>query len=150
MNYKSLLKNKSRPYFYLPKIEHYKEARLWDEIFTFSEKAFDLPLGTIRATVLIETLPAAFQMNEISREAGGLGMLFILKSSILFFVLLMFIQVISKIISDRLGSKNDSWIFFNCYVYYYINFTYIWFSSCFYSCRISIDFCIFRRFTRNF
>jgi TRAP-type mannitol/chloroaromatic compound transport system permease small subunit len=50
----------------------------------------------------------SFQMNEISREAGGLGMLFILKSSILFFVLLMFIQVISKIISDLLGSKNDS------------------------------------------
>jgi len=67
-NYKKLLKNGSRPYFYLPKIEHYKEARLWDEIFTFSEKAFDLPLGTIRATVLIETLPAAFQMNEILYE----------------------------------------------------------------------------------
>ena len=67
-NYKKLLKSGSRPYFYLPKIEHYKEARLWDEIFTFSEKAFDLPLGTIRATVLIETLPAAFQMNEILYE----------------------------------------------------------------------------------
>jgi len=67
-NYKKLLKNGSRPYFYLPKIEHYKEARLWDEIFTLSEKAFDLPLGTIRATVLIETLPAAFQMNEILYE----------------------------------------------------------------------------------
>jgi len=67
-NYKKLLKNGSRPYFYLPKIEHYKEARLWDEIFTFSEKAFDLPLGTIRATVLIETLPAVFQMNEILYE----------------------------------------------------------------------------------
>ena len=50
----------------------------------------------------------SFQMNEISREAGGLGMLFILKSSILFFVLLMIIQVISKIISDLLGSKNDT------------------------------------------
>jgi len=67
-NYKTLLRNGSRPYFYLPKIEHYKEARLWDEIFTFSEKSFDLPLGTIRATVLIETLPAAFQMNEILYE----------------------------------------------------------------------------------
>ena len=67
-NYKKLLKNGSRPYFYLPKIEHYKEARLWDEIFTFSEKALDLPLGTIKATVLIETLPAAFQMNEILYE----------------------------------------------------------------------------------
>ena len=67
-NYKKLLKSGARPYFYLPKIEHYKEARLWNEIFTFSEKAFDLPLGTIRATVLIETLPAAFQMNEILYE----------------------------------------------------------------------------------
>ena len=59
-NYKKLLKNGSRPYFYLPKIEHYKEARLWNEIFTFSEKAFDLPLGTIRATVLIETSTSRF------------------------------------------------------------------------------------------
>ena len=48
-NYKKLLKKGSRPYFYLPKIEHYKEARLWDEIFTYSEKAFDLPLGTMMA-----------------------------------------------------------------------------------------------------
>ena len=70
-NYKKLLKNGSRPYFYLPKIEHYKEARLWDKIFSFSEQAFDLPLGTIRATVLIETLPAAFQMNEILYELRG-------------------------------------------------------------------------------
>jgi len=67
-NYKALLKRGSRPYFYLPKIEHYNEARLWNDIFTFSEKAFDLPLGTIRATVLIETLPAAFQMDEILYE----------------------------------------------------------------------------------
>ena len=64
-NYKELLKNKTRPYFYLPKIEHYKEAELWNDIFTFTEKAFDLEIGTIRATVLIETLPAAFQMHEI-------------------------------------------------------------------------------------
>ena len=67
-NYRALLKRGSRPYFYLPKIEHYEEARLWNDIFTFSEKEFDLPLGTIRATVLIETLPAAFQMDEILYE----------------------------------------------------------------------------------
>ena len=67
-NYKALLKNGSRPYFYLPKIEFYNEARLWNDIFSFAEKAFDLPQGTIRATVLIETLPAAFQMNEILYE----------------------------------------------------------------------------------
>ena len=61
-NARTLLEKGSSPYFYLPKIEHYKEARLWDEIFTFSEQVFDLPLGTIRATVLIETLPAAFHL----------------------------------------------------------------------------------------
>jgi len=70
-NYRKLLKNGSRPYFYLPKIEHYTEARLWDDIFTFTEKSFDLPIGTIRATVLIETLPAAFQMHEILYELSS-------------------------------------------------------------------------------
>ena len=70
-NYRKLLKNGSRPYFYLPKIEHYTEARLWDDIFTFTERSFDLPTGTIRATVLIETLPAAFQMHEILYELGS-------------------------------------------------------------------------------
>jgi len=67
-NYKTLLKNGSRPYFYLPKLEHYREARLWNEIFSFSENKFNMEVGTIRATVLIETLPAAFQMNEILYE----------------------------------------------------------------------------------
>ena len=67
-NHKPLLKSGTRPYFYLPKIEDHSEAALWDEIFSFSEKAFDLPVGTIRATVLIETLPAAFQMDKILYE----------------------------------------------------------------------------------
>jgi len=67
-NHKQLLKNGTRPYFYLPKIEDYLEAALWSDIFSFSEKSFDLPLGTIRATVLIETLPAAFQMDKILYE----------------------------------------------------------------------------------
>ena len=67
-NHKQLLKNGTRPYFYLPKIEHYREARLWNEIFSFAESSFDLPVGTIRATVLIETLPAAFQMDKILYE----------------------------------------------------------------------------------
>ena len=67
-NAKTLYRRGSRPYFYLPKIEHYKEARLWNEIFAFAESSFDFPQGTIRATVLIETLPAAFQMNEILHE----------------------------------------------------------------------------------
>jgi len=70
-NYEKLLESNTRPYFYLPKIEHYKEAELWDDIFSFTEKAFDLPIGTIRATVLIETLPAAFQMDEILYSLSG-------------------------------------------------------------------------------
>ncbi len=56
------------PYFYLPKLEHYLEARLWNDVFSFSEGRLGLPPGTIRATVLIETLPAAFQMDEILWE----------------------------------------------------------------------------------
>jgi len=64
-NYCQLLKNGSSPFFYLPKLEHYHEALLWNEIFNFTEDYFDLAPGTIKATVLIETLPAAFQMNEI-------------------------------------------------------------------------------------
>jgi malate synthase len=56
------------PYFYIPKIESAEEAKLWDDIFTFSEEYIDIPHGTIRATVLIETLPAAFEMEEILFE----------------------------------------------------------------------------------
>jgi len=56
------------PYLYLPKLEHYLEARLWNDTFRAAEGALDLPPGTIRATVLIETLPAAFQMDEILWE----------------------------------------------------------------------------------
>ncbi len=53
------------PYFYLPKIESAEEARLWDDVFSFTEERLGMPHGTIRATVLIETLPAAFEMEEI-------------------------------------------------------------------------------------
>ena len=67
-NHKQLLQMNSRPYFYLPKLEHYEEARLWKNIFSFSENALGIEQGTIRATVLLETLPAAFQMNEIIYE----------------------------------------------------------------------------------
>jgi len=56
------------PYFYLPKLESAEEARLWDDVFTFSEDYVGIPHGTIRATVLIETLPAAFEMEEILYE----------------------------------------------------------------------------------
>jgi malate synthase len=55
-------------YLYLPKLEHHLEARLWEDVLTFSEEALGLPRGTFRATVLIETLPAAFQMDEILYE----------------------------------------------------------------------------------
>ncbi len=53
------------PYFYLPKVEHYGEASLWDDVFDVAERWAGLPRGTVRATVLIETLPAAFEMDEI-------------------------------------------------------------------------------------
>ncbi len=58
----------SGPYFYLPKTESHYEARLWREVFLVLENAFGLPAGTIKATVLIETLPAAFEMDEILYE----------------------------------------------------------------------------------
>ena len=56
------------PYFYLPKIESHLEARLWDHVFNEAETRLNLPRGTIKATVLIETLPAAFEMDEILYE----------------------------------------------------------------------------------
>lgn len=56
------------PYFYLPKMEHYLEARLWNDIFKLSQDYIGLPRGTIRATCLIETIPAAFQMDEFIFE----------------------------------------------------------------------------------
>jgi malate synthase len=55
-------------FFYLPKLEHHLEARLWNDVLSWAEDALDLPQGTMRATVLIETLPAAFQMDEILFE----------------------------------------------------------------------------------
>ncbi|MFI5909139.1 malate synthase A [Dactylosporangium sp. NPDC051541] len=58
----------TRPYFYLPKMESHLEARLWNEVFAFAEERFGRPTGTIRATVLIETFPAAFEMEEILYE----------------------------------------------------------------------------------
>ncbi|MEO7147598.1 MAG: malate synthase A [Terrimesophilobacter sp.] len=56
------------PYFYLPKLESHFEARLWNEVFSFAEEHLGIPHGTIRATVLIETIPAAFEMEEILYE----------------------------------------------------------------------------------
>ena len=56
------------PYFYLPKLETHQEARLWNEVFVFAQERLGIATGTIRATVLIETLPAAFEMEEILYE----------------------------------------------------------------------------------
>jgi malate synthase len=56
------------PYFYLPKLESHFEARLWNEVFVHAQDALGIPRGTIKATVLIETLPAAFEMDEILYE----------------------------------------------------------------------------------
>ena len=67
-NARELVKRGSGPYFYLPKMEHYLEARLWNDIFAFSQSYIGMSQGTIRGTVLIETLPAAFQMEEILFE----------------------------------------------------------------------------------
>lgn len=58
----------SAPYFYLPKLESHLEARLWNDVFLLAQERLGLPAGTIRATVLIETLPAAFEMDEILYE----------------------------------------------------------------------------------
>ncbi|HSN21530.1 MAG TPA: malate synthase A [Usitatibacter sp.] len=67
-NAEKLLANGSGPYFYLPKIESHLEARLWNDAFNEAEARLHLPRGTIKATVLIETLPAAFEMDEILYE----------------------------------------------------------------------------------
>lgn len=67
-NTRQLLAQGTGPYFYLPKIENHLEARLWNEAFTFSQEYLGIPKGTIKATVLIETILAAFEMNEIIYE----------------------------------------------------------------------------------
>ena len=64
-NYKALLAKGSGPYFYLPKMQSYHEAAWWSEVFSFAEDHVGLARGTIKATALIETLPAVFQMDEI-------------------------------------------------------------------------------------
>jgi malate synthase len=65
------------PYFYLPKMESHLEARLWNDVFVFAEEALGIPRGSFRATILIETFPAAFEMEEILYElrehASGLN-----------------------------------------------------------------------------
>ncbi|MFL5401683.1 MAG: malate synthase A [Gemmatimonadales bacterium] len=76
-NARELLRRGSGPYFYLPKLEHYTEARLWNDVFIRAQAELGIPRGTIRATVLIETILAAYQMEEILYElkehAAGLN-----------------------------------------------------------------------------
>ena len=76
-NARALLERGSGPYLYLPKLEGHREARLWNEVFVAAQESLGIPRGTIRATILIETLPAAFEMEEILYElrehAAGLN-----------------------------------------------------------------------------
>lgn len=67
-NARELLNRGSGPYFYLPKLESHLEARLWNDVFVFAQEELGVPQGSIRATVLIETILAAFEMDEILHE----------------------------------------------------------------------------------
>lgn len=67
-NAQNLINKGVGPYFYLPKLEHYEEARWWNEIFVFSQEYIGIKQGTIKATVLIETITASFQLDEIIYE----------------------------------------------------------------------------------
>jgi malate synthase len=67
-NVKTMLENGTAPYFYLPKLEHYLEARWWNKVFEFAQEYLDVPIGTFKATVLIETITASFQLDEIIFE----------------------------------------------------------------------------------
>jgi malate synthase len=67
-NARRLLEKGSGPYFYLPKLESHEEARLWNDVFNFAQDELELPRGTIKATVLIETILAALEMDEILHE----------------------------------------------------------------------------------
>ncbi len=67
-NTRTLMKNNTAPYFYLPKLEHYLEARWWNDVFTFAQDYLEVPKGTFKATVLIETITASFQLDEIIYE----------------------------------------------------------------------------------
>jgi malate synthase len=64
-NAKAIGRSGAGPYFYLPKMESHLEARLWNDVFVYAQDAVGVPQGTIKVTVLIETLPAAFEMDEI-------------------------------------------------------------------------------------
>ena len=75
-NSKIRLENNIGTYFYIPKLENSAESQLWDDVFTLSEDELDLPRGTIRATVLLETISASFEIEEMlfSLKEHSLGM----------------------------------------------------------------------------
>ncbi|MFQ5876911.1 MAG: malate synthase A [Acidobacteriota bacterium] len=76
-NARRLMEKATGPYFYLPKLEGHLEARLWNDVFVAAQEGLGIPRGTIKATILIETIPAAFEMDEILHElrehAAGLN-----------------------------------------------------------------------------
>jgi malate synthase len=76
-NARRLIERGSGPYFYLPKLENHREARLWNDVFQYAQDSLGVPRGTIKATVLLETVLAAFEMDEILYElrdhSGGLN-----------------------------------------------------------------------------
>ena len=67
-NTQTLMQNGTAPYFYLPKLEHYLEARWWNKVFEFAQEYLGVPNGTFKATVLVETITASFQLDEIIFE----------------------------------------------------------------------------------
>jgi malate synthase len=67
-NAHALVERGTGPYFYIPKLESHREARIWNDVFLHAQDSLGLPTGTIKATVLVETLPAAFEMDEILYE----------------------------------------------------------------------------------
>src|SRR5205807_1941833 len=76
-NARRLIERGSGPYFYLPKLEGHREARLWNDVFQFAQDRLGIPRGTIKATVLLEVVTSAFEMDEILYElrdhAAGLN-----------------------------------------------------------------------------
>ena len=67
-NHKVLRDRGFGPYFYVPKLEHYEESRWWNDVFVEAQTQLGVPIGTIKATMLIETLPAVFEMHELLYE----------------------------------------------------------------------------------
>ena len=70
-NAKKLVENGTGPYFYLPKMESHLEARLWNDVFNLAQDYIGMRRGTIRGTVLIETIMAAFEMDEVTFDEGS-------------------------------------------------------------------------------